>query len=194
MICVNLLQNQCQDPDSNWGHLHFQCSALPTELSRRRSRHPSKIVEILSKGWADVKFAVNLSVGVVVSRWMPQSSKLVAGCAEQAAVGSTPIHSRLKHLIESSCAYSPHCSPILARKSRRHGIVYADAGPAPGTGGSPGRCFYALGHRDDPSIHNANCRRGVCVYTGVRWANAAPPPFFSVHSASHDSTGILWLF
>ena len=26
--------NQCQDPDLNWGHLHFQCSALPTELSR----------------------------------------------------------------------------------------------------------------------------------------------------------------
>ena len=29
-----------------------------------------------------------------VSRWMPRSSKPVAGCAEQAAVGSTPIHSR----------------------------------------------------------------------------------------------------
>jgi len=30
-----------------------------------------------------------------VFRWMPQSSKLVAGRAERAAVGSTPIHSRL---------------------------------------------------------------------------------------------------
>lgn len=39
--------------------------------------------------------ALNLHVGVIVSRWAPQSSKLVAGCAEQAAVGSTPIHSRL---------------------------------------------------------------------------------------------------
>lgn len=39
--------------------------------------------------------ALNLFLGVVVSRWAPQSSKLVAGCAEQAAVGSTPIHSRL---------------------------------------------------------------------------------------------------
>ena len=37
----------------------------------------------------------NLSLmGVVVSRWMPQSSKLVIGCAEQAMVGSTPMHSR----------------------------------------------------------------------------------------------------
>ncbi len=32
--------------------------------------------------------------GVVVSRWMPRSSKPVAGRAERAAVGSTPIHSR----------------------------------------------------------------------------------------------------
>ena len=23
---------RCRDPDLNWGHLHFQCSALPTEL------------------------------------------------------------------------------------------------------------------------------------------------------------------
>jgi hypothetical protein len=29
-----------------------------------------------------------------VSRWAPQSSKLVVGCTEQATVGSTPIHSR----------------------------------------------------------------------------------------------------
>ena len=37
----------------------------------------------------------NLSLmGVDVSRWMPQSSKLVIGCAEQAMVGSTPMHSR----------------------------------------------------------------------------------------------------
>jgi hypothetical protein len=40
--------------------------------------------------------ALNLHAGVIVSRWAPQSSKLVAGCAEQAAVGSTPIHSRLR--------------------------------------------------------------------------------------------------
>ena len=32
--------------------------------------------------------------GVDVSRWMPQSSTLVIGCAEQAMVGSTPMHSR----------------------------------------------------------------------------------------------------
>ena len=25
----------CRDPDLNWGHQHFQCCALPTELSRR---------------------------------------------------------------------------------------------------------------------------------------------------------------
>lgn len=24
----------CRDPDLNWGHPHFQCDALPTELSR----------------------------------------------------------------------------------------------------------------------------------------------------------------
>ena len=32
--------------------------------------------------------------GVDVSRWMPRSSKPVSGCAEQALVGSTPMHSR----------------------------------------------------------------------------------------------------
>ena len=32
--------------------------------------------------------------GVVVPRWVPRSSKSVAGRAERAAVGSTPIHSR----------------------------------------------------------------------------------------------------
>ena len=26
---------RCRDPDLNWGHQHFQCCALPTELSRR---------------------------------------------------------------------------------------------------------------------------------------------------------------
>ena len=25
---------RCRDPDLNWGHQHFQCCALPTELSR----------------------------------------------------------------------------------------------------------------------------------------------------------------
>ena len=44
-------------------------------------------------------FRINLLAGVVVSRWMPQSSTLVAGCAEQAAVGSTPIHSRQIQLL-----------------------------------------------------------------------------------------------
>ncbi len=34
--------------------------------------------------------------GVDVSRWMPRSSKSVIGCAEQAMVGSTPMHSRNK--------------------------------------------------------------------------------------------------
>jgi hypothetical protein len=29
-----IMKTICQDPGSNWGHLHFQCSALPTELSR----------------------------------------------------------------------------------------------------------------------------------------------------------------
>ncbi len=33
-------------------------------------------------------------MGVVMSRWASQSSKLVAGRAERAAVGSTPILSR----------------------------------------------------------------------------------------------------
>ena len=28
----------CRDPDLNWGHLDFQSSALPTELSRQRRR------------------------------------------------------------------------------------------------------------------------------------------------------------
>ena len=36
--------NQCQDPDLNWGHLHFQCSALPTELSRR-DKGPSYLLK-----------------------------------------------------------------------------------------------------------------------------------------------------
>jgi len=34
------------------------------------------------------------NVGVVGARWLPRSSKPVAGRAERAAVGSTPIHSR----------------------------------------------------------------------------------------------------
>ena len=38
-------------------------------------------------------------MGVVVSRWMPRSSKSVAGRPERAAVGSTPIHSRLKSFL-----------------------------------------------------------------------------------------------
>ena len=29
----------CRDPDLNWGHQHFQCCALPTELSRQKDRH-----------------------------------------------------------------------------------------------------------------------------------------------------------
>lgn len=37
-------------------------------------------------------------LGVDVSRWMPRSSKPAAGCAEQAAMGSTPIYSRSKRL------------------------------------------------------------------------------------------------
>ncbi len=37
---------------------------------------------------------ISLRLGVAVSWWMPRSSKPAAGCAEQAAVGSTPIHSR----------------------------------------------------------------------------------------------------
>lgn len=40
-------------------------------------------------------FLLDLNVGVIVSRWAPRSSKPVAGRAERAAVGSTPIHSRL---------------------------------------------------------------------------------------------------
>ena len=100
--------SRCQDPDSNWGHLHFQCSALPTELSRQVIIFLSNARGILSKGLKTVKFSceisqkqVNFYVGVVVSRWMPQSSKLVAGCAEQAAVGSTPIHSRQRCPVNS---------------------------------------------------------------------------------------------
>jgi hypothetical protein len=34
---IHKSESRCQDPDSNWGHLHFQCSALPTELSRQIS-------------------------------------------------------------------------------------------------------------------------------------------------------------
>ena len=29
---------ECRDPDLNWGHQHFQCCALPTELSRQRGQ------------------------------------------------------------------------------------------------------------------------------------------------------------
>src|SRR5512139_4067331 len=38
--------------------------------------------------------------GVVVARWPPRSSKSLAGRAERAAVGSTPIHPRLHGLPE----------------------------------------------------------------------------------------------
>ncbi len=49
--------NRCQDPDLNWGHLHFQCSALPTELSRL-NKGPSYLLntsEILTKAPKNVK-------------------------------------------------------------------------------------------------------------------------------------------
>ena len=29
---------RCRGPDLNWGHQHFQCCALPTELSRQKGR------------------------------------------------------------------------------------------------------------------------------------------------------------
>ena len=58
------------------------------------------------RGWAvvaDAFIRYSLRIrGVVVSWWMPWSSKPVAGCAEQAAVGSTPIHSRLLLTIADS--------------------------------------------------------------------------------------------
>ena len=47
--------------------------------------------------------------GVVVSRWMPRSSKSVAGRAERAAVGSTPIHSR--QLVINRCLARRLLSP-----------------------------------------------------------------------------------
>ncbi len=37
---------------------------------------------------------LTMNLGVVGARWLPRSSKPVAGRAERAAVGSTPIHSR----------------------------------------------------------------------------------------------------
>ena len=51
------LQNTkiCQDPGSNWGHLHFQCSALPTELSRLLKNLVGGW-EILSKAALPVKY------------------------------------------------------------------------------------------------------------------------------------------
>jgi hypothetical protein len=65
---------------------------------------------ILSNGYMAVKlfsvasdspfgYSGSRKKGVVVSRWMPRSSKPVAGRAERAVVGSTPIHSRLFHLL-----------------------------------------------------------------------------------------------
>lgn len=35
----------CRDPDLNWGHQHFQCCALPTELSRQKDRHNGRPFE-----------------------------------------------------------------------------------------------------------------------------------------------------
>lgn len=35
----------CRDPDLNWGHQHFQCCALPTELSRQKSRPDGRPLE-----------------------------------------------------------------------------------------------------------------------------------------------------
>jgi hypothetical protein len=37
---------ECRDPDSNWGLLHFQCSALPTELSRREPAVPKRAMRL----------------------------------------------------------------------------------------------------------------------------------------------------
>ena len=103
-----------QDPDSNWGHLHsVQCS--PTELSGfllKRDAEPTclSFYVVLTEMSAWSIFNLLLLVPPPISAkspfvseacqrwlcaWAPWSSKSVAGRAERAAVGSTPIHSRL---------------------------------------------------------------------------------------------------
>ncbi len=60
------------------------------------NRHGSSVrSNVVAEGEALGYSHVN-HLGVVVSRWMPRSSKPVTGRAERAVVGSTPIHSRLK--------------------------------------------------------------------------------------------------
>ena len=38
MQCLNSVSIRCRDTESNCGHQHFQCCALPTELSRQKNR------------------------------------------------------------------------------------------------------------------------------------------------------------
>ncbi len=49
------LRSECQDPDLNWGQPHFQCDALPTELSRLEHSWTSRATGILKKGEAGFK-------------------------------------------------------------------------------------------------------------------------------------------
>ena len=69
-----------------WAHLHKSFVA-------QNVRHKIGTVDAINH--SDI-LTQQINWGVVVARWLPWSSKPVAGCAEQAAVGSTPIHSRKK--------------------------------------------------------------------------------------------------